>query len=55
VVFGVWLVLLSGGAFLLNPAEHALGYLAYTLALTVGLIAVALAKGEKPRWRWGKE
>jgi hypothetical protein len=55
VVFGVWLVLLSGGAFVLNPAEHLLGYLAYTVVLAIGLIAIAFAKGEKPRWRWGKQ
>jgi hypothetical protein len=33
-----------------------LGWLvAYLLVLVTGLIAICYWKGEKPRWRWGKD
>ena len=53
VVLAVWLVLLLPGIFLLPG--HPILFSAHMLVLTAALIAVCWLKGEKPRWRWGKE
>lgn len=54
VVFAVWVALLCvGGAFL---ASKAIGlFVAYAVALGITLFLICLLKGEKPRWRWGKD
>jgi hypothetical protein len=54
VVLVVYTVLLGAGAFLVRPDEHPLGYIGYCGVLTIGLIGICYAKGEPPRWRWGK-
>jgi hypothetical protein len=51
----VWLALLCGGAALLLPGGHFGLWIASVAALTVALIVLCLVKGEKPRWRWGKD
>jgi len=54
-----WLVLvgyifmIAAAAFMLLPPDRTL-FLAIVVVLTAALIAVCWAKGEKPRWRWGK-
>ena len=53
VVMAVWLALLCGGAILLKP--HVVLFVAYAIVLGAALIVVRLIKGEKPRWRWGKD
>jgi hypothetical protein len=59
VVIAVWLVMLVGGSLLISPGRHfagsVAGYVAYAFGLAAGLVAVCWSKGEKPRWRWGKD
>lgn len=53
-MFVIWLALLSTGGIFLAP--HSIGlYVVYATVLGIALFVVALIKGEKPRWRWGKE
>ncbi len=53
VVLAVWTLFLCAGSLLL---PHHMGiYVAYTVVLSVILIVICYCKGEKPRWRWGKE
>jgi hypothetical protein len=52
LVLASYLLLVSGGAFLLQPGKHLAGYLGYVGALSVILIIVCWIKGEKARWRW---
>ncbi len=54
VVFAVWFALLATvGTFLM--LKHPLLYVPYVLVLTLALCGVCHLKGEKPRWRWGKD
>ena len=53
VVFTVYLGLLFGGAFLVS--KHTGLYVGYASTLSIVLIIICYLKGEKPRWRWGKE
>ena len=53
VVMAVWVILLSGGGFLL-PAHRVL-FAVYAVILCGALVIVCYLKGEKPRWRWGGE
>ena len=53
LVFTAYLVMLFGGAFLVS--QHTSLYVAYAAVLSIILIIVCYIKGEKPRWRWGKE
>jgi VIT1/CCC1 family predicted Fe2+/Mn2+ transporter len=63
LVFVAFLVLIIAGAFLFSalfPPRRALAafltaYLVYVAILSVVFIAVAWAKGEPPRWRWGED
>jgi hypothetical protein len=52
VVMTAWVLLIVGGTVLLRPDKHPVAYVAYDTILTVLLVAVIIAKGEKPRWRW---
>ena len=54
VVFGVWLTLLCVGGAFLAPIHVGL-FVLYAVVLTIALFLVCLLKGEKPRWRWGKD
>jgi hypothetical protein len=54
MVFVLWLVLLGGGGFFLAPISISL-FVVYAIFLGIALFIVALIKGEKPRWRWGKD
>jgi hypothetical protein len=54
VVFAIWLALLGGGAVFLTVQNAAL-YGAYAMVISLGLFMLLLAKGEKPRWRWGDD
>ena len=51
----IWLALLGGGAALLLPSGHFGVWITFVIILTVVLFFVCLAKGETPRWRWGKD
>ena len=54
VVMAVWLALLIAGITELTPKSVALSAL-YEFILLIGLMIVCYLKGEKPRWRWGKD
>jgi hypothetical protein len=54
VVMAAWLVLLGGGGFLIAPRSVG-SFVFYAVILSIGLFSVCLTKGEKPRWRWGKD
>ena len=55
VVFIGFIGLLVAGAFLFPPDERLGAYLVWVVVLSVLFVAVALAKGEPPRWRWGND
>jgi hypothetical protein len=55
VVFIVWLVLIVTGGIFLMANHHPVLYVAYTVVLGIVLFAIVYLKGEKPRWRWGKD
>ncbi|HEX4056112.1 MAG TPA: hypothetical protein VHX86_17765 [Tepidisphaeraceae bacterium] len=54
VVIVLFLVLAAGGLVVIGPEHVGVGTV-YIIALSVGLFVICLFKGEKPRWRWGKE
>jgi hypothetical protein len=55
VVMAVFFCLVLAGAVALLPSYGPPTFVAYTIVLCVFLVAVCWAKGERPRWRWGKE
>jgi hypothetical protein len=55
VVMAVFLALVGLGLFVFPPAGHGIGFFIYIVVLIALLVAVCYAKGEPPRWRWGKE
>jgi hypothetical protein len=54
VVYAVWWVFLLGGGIFLAPHNVGL-FVAYAIVLSGALIFIVAAKGEKPRWRWGRD
>jgi uncharacterized membrane protein YhaH (DUF805 family) len=56
VVFIVWITALTVGSTVfgrsLLPTHPGL-YALFVIAMVAILVAVCLAKGEPPRWRWG--
>jgi hypothetical protein len=50
-----FVVLASTAAVLLLPGNHIGLWIVSMVILLAGLIAICLVKGEKPRWRWGKD
>jgi hypothetical protein len=54
VVLAVFFAMFGVGFVIFSPAEHGVGFFIYNVVLVVLLIAVCYAKGESPRWRWGK-
>lgn len=54
VVLAVYLVLLLGGIAWLDERISFRWGMIYVAGITVALVAICWAKGEKPRWRWGK-
>lgn len=53
LVLAGFVVLLTGGALVLEPEHSRAGFGAYTAILCLVLLAVCWLKGEPPRWRWG--
>ncbi len=54
-VLAVWVALLCGGlVILIEMRKTILSIVFYVLILQAALILVCLLKGDKPRWRWGK-
>jgi len=54
VVYALWFVLLFGGGIFLAPRSIVL-YVVWAVVLGVAFFVVVLIKGERPRWRWGKD
>ena len=54
MVLLAYFILLGTGAVLLLPKHPGL-FLGYTAILVGALILIGFLKGEKPRWRWGKD
>ena len=48
-------ILLTISGMLLLPGGHYGLWIASEIVLITALIFICLAKGEKPRWRWGKD
>ena len=46
---------LSTAALLLLPGKHFGLWIASVIVLAVAMIIICLVKGERPRWRWGKD
>jgi hypothetical protein len=56
VVFASYLALMYAGIQYFRPQRNMAGLLVYLAILTVVLIAIVVAKGERPAgWRWGKQ
>jgi hypothetical protein len=56
VVFASYSLLAYAGISYFKPQRDVLGLLVYLLTLTVILIAIVVAKGERPAaWRWGRK
>ena len=53
VVLIGWMALVTVGAAFL-AGRHWWGFAAFMIAMTALLVGVCYAKGEPPRWRWGK-
>jgi hypothetical protein len=54
LVLAGYAALIGVGAFLIAPSRRPGVFLLYLVSLTVILIGICWAKGEPPRWRWGK-
>jgi hypothetical protein len=54
VVLGVWLLMIILSALFLMP-KHPWLFEGALWTLVAALIAICWWKGEKPRWRWGKD
>lgn len=55
LVLGCFVALLGTSAFVLLPGKHIGLWIASEAVLVAALIITCLIKGEKPRWRWGKD
>jgi hypothetical protein len=53
VVLAVWFTLWVGGALLILPNNGL--FILYAVILGAAIIIACLIKGDKPRWRWGKD
>lgn len=55
VVFVGYVALVFVGARVFPPKRGDGSFMIYTLVLSGVLLAICIAKGEPPRWRWGKD
>jgi hypothetical protein len=53
-VYAGWLALVVGSILWLEP-QHPTAHGVFMLVAGALLIAVCYAKGERPRWRWGRD
>lgn len=49
-----FMLLLGAGSVVLSPAASPIKYALYVAVLSTALIGVCYAKGEPPKWRWGR-
>jgi hypothetical protein len=55
VVYALFLILVLVGAVAIRPSYGSPIFFGYTGLITLLLVAVCWAKGERPQWRWSKE
>lgn len=55
VVYALFFMLVLVGAVAILPAYGSSIFIGYTILLTLLLLAICWAKGERPQWRRGKE
>jgi hypothetical protein len=53
VVFAVYFALLGAGILYFALPEQTTDFILYVFVISLILIGICWAKGEKPRWRWG--
>ncbi|HEY1684842.1 MAG TPA: hypothetical protein VGG19_08770 [Tepidisphaeraceae bacterium] len=53
IVFFIWLVFVILDGILIAPQSLPL-FIIILAVLAIALLAICYAKGEPPRWRWGK-
>ena len=51
----IWIICLAIGGFILLPEKHTGLFVAWTAIMVTALMILCFIKGEKPRWRWGKD
>lgn len=54
-MLAAWVVLVVGGTVLIRPDIHPAAYVAYDSFVTVLLLVIIMAKGERLRWRRGDD
>ena len=54
LVIAGYVVLVAAGALVIEPSIRPGLFIVHLLLLTLVVIGVCRAKGEPPRWRWGK-
>ena len=47
-------LLAAGNIWLLSPTQSPVLFLGYMVVLCAALVGVCYAKGEPPKWRWGR-
>jgi hypothetical protein len=56
VALAIWIAMLAGGAALFLRSERRPGlWFGWVVLMAVAFFILCLIKGEKPRWRWGKD
>lgn len=55
VIAGYYVLVVAGALLILIQRKSVPAFLAYVGIVTVALILICRWKGERPRWRWGKE
>lgn len=55
VVLAAYFALVLGGTRMLRMHGHVGPFVAYTVLITLVLLAICWRTGEPPRWRWGGE
>jgi hypothetical protein len=54
VLIAFFVLLVAGNVWLLSPTKSPLLFMGYMAVLTAALIGICYAKGEPPKWRWGR-
>jgi hypothetical protein len=54
VVMALWLAIFSAGGFA-TAGRNPFLFGGFVLLMSLAMIGICFAKGEKPRWRWGKD
>jgi sugar phosphate permease len=55
VALAIWLTLICVEAVLLIPSGHFGLWIASVVVLVIAIFVLCFVKGERPRWRWGKD